>query len=109
MKPWSDEAYDLEQDQWDRLWDSVEPNDFYFACYEDYDGVNVAITPIEYFDREGYVSDQTPHIEHLLPDYMFEIMESLWESEKSMEETRNDLLSRGFIESEKMRQLCEVE
>jgi hypothetical protein len=64
----------------------------------DDDVVSVAICPKQIYDVHHLLMDQTPSIDHLLPDWIGgELQEAILESSKSVEETKDELLSRGFI------------
>lgn len=61
----------------------------------------VAITNLEYFRTHGAMNDW--HLSEILnlPIYLDEICEADFASEKSMEETKKDLLAYGLVEDEK--------
>jgi hypothetical protein len=98
----------------------LQPKDFYFCVGKDPDLCSmvasgmygedevsttlVVIVPIEFWKDNHYVYDQHLSIENIIPDYMSECMESHFESSKSVEETRNDLLSLGFKELDEFTQ-----
>ena len=96
--------HDMEDyhDQYDSLCANSKPSDFYFAVMQEpnYNNLTtVAMAPKAYFNAEGYMWDQHMMIERILPEDFGEDMESVWSSERSAEEVRRDLLSRGFEES----------
>lgn len=93
-----------------------QPYNFYFHVglaanynHEDdaEDEVMVVICSIEFFDSHGYVYDRHLGINHLLPDFMSECGECLFDTTKSVEETRQELLARGFVESENFSEFCD--
>lgn len=52
------------------------PSDFYFKV-DEYDGFSYTVIVAKvFFDNNNCVDDQTPRIEHLLPDDFCEAMES---------------------------------
>ena len=74
---------------------------FYF--YEDklQDGeINLAITDLEYFKQEGYMSDWelSPLIE--VPDFMYEVSSGVFVSSKDKPKTVSVLKKLGFVEDE---------
>lgn len=102
---------DLSSRDWDSysaLCKNSKASDFYFAAqvYDEY--TMVAIVPKEFFHTFGYMWDQHMPLDHILPDDMGEMMESVWDSERSVEEVRADLLARGFEENEKFTKLVAV-
>lgn len=82
-----------------------KPSDFYFAAqpYDEY--TMIAIVPKEFFHSFGYMWDQSMLLDGILPGDFCESMESVWESERSVEEVRADLLAKGFEENEKFTEL----
>ena len=92
-------------DAYKLLCKNSKASDFYFAAqvYDEY--TMVAIVPKEFFHAFGYMWDQHMPIDHILPNDMGEMMESVWDSERSVEEVRADLLARGFEETEKFMTL----
>jgi hypothetical protein len=99
-------------DTYMKLCENSKPSDFYFVAQKDYEGfVMVAITPKLYFHKNGYMWDQSMQIEHLLPNDLSESMESVWESDsdRTVEEIRQDMLSRGFEENEQFTELVAQE
>lgn len=100
----------------------LEPKDFYFCVGVDPDlkmmveegmygedevsTTLVIIVPTTFWHSNGHVYDQHLNIDHLIPDYMSECMESHFESSRSPAETRDDLLLLGFKESEKFTMFC---
>ena len=51
--------------------------------------------------------DQHLGIQKLLPDYLHEDMECMFFSNKSVEETRKDLLSKSFVELNEFSEFCD--
>jgi hypothetical protein len=78
-----------------------ELSDFYFAFVDSYDERAVTVTTKDYWDKEGYVDDQS-YANPYVPDELMELMESLYEFEGTEEETRKRLLALGFTENPKM-------
>jgi hypothetical protein len=75
-------------------------SDYYVSVRTDtYPGsVSVTICPRQIYDTLHHLMDQTPSIAHLLPDWICgELEEATLESSKSVDETKTELLSRGFI------------
>ena len=92
----------------------MHPQDIYF--YADimkknhYDGtlgsVMVVMCPIDFFNSKGYVSDSHLNIHSILPPFVRECGECLFESYGSLEETRKALIDRGFVEDERFSEFC---
>lgn len=91
-------------------YDNCEPGDFYFyvGYSEEYEGNFVVICNIDYWDQYKHIADHHLSIRNLLPNYMGECEESLFEfpDDKSLEEVRNTLLTRGFKENEEFSKFC---
>jgi hypothetical protein len=90
------------------LCQNSKPSDFYFDVKANLgvDGFTmITIVPKLYFDKEGYMWDQSMNLNHILPADLSEAMESCWDSERSAEEVRQDLLARGFEENTKLSAL----
>src|SRR5271167_4049365 len=89
--------------------ENSKPSDFYFSVKEGLEVVGgdtmVAIVPKVYFQKEGCMWDQSMFLEHILPDDLGECMTSCWETERSAEEVRQDLLTRGFEENKKFSKM----
>ncbi len=92
MKPWNDSS---------ASWKTVTGHDFYFALDKNEDGPYVAITPQDFFDRNGYWWDQHLEIDHILPPYLACSMEGIyeWPNGFSKTQVRKALTSRGFVEN----------
>jgi hypothetical protein len=98
---WEDPPYQ-DYEQYLQLCHKSVPSDFFFSVSEDsFSGIgcSISICPKLYFQKENDMWDQSMDLDHILPSDLFEAMESVWTSERSMEDVRNDLLSRGFEEN----------
>ncbi len=85
----------------------AKPEDFYFYAARDmYGDISVIINPIKYWNERGYVYDQHLSIYHILPDYMSEVQESHFGTNKSLRKTRADLRALGFKENEAFSKFC---
>lgn len=92
-----------------------KPHELYFViCEEDDDfgsGDTVAFTSKEYFDEEGYQSDDLGS--HNMPEEILEkcgvcpceLMESVFELTESSDHVYKQLLKHGFKENEKFTKL----
>jgi hypothetical protein len=84
-----------------------EPSECYFTVgkYDGCDaGVAAVITPIAFFEENGCLDDSFgdhSFRDGVIPDSMYECMESTWETELSVDEARKILLDAGFVENEK--------
>lgn len=80
-------------------------SDFYFYVSDEADSGYYwyVITPKAYFDRDGYQYDQELSflLEKFLPEGDGEASEGSFTTERSPEETRAELLQRGFAQSDK--------
>jgi hypothetical protein len=102
--PWNSDL-DICDDQLEILWEKTIASDYYFAIgpMNEYDPEPfVIINPKEFYDREGHWYDQHLGIHHLLPDNMGCAMESIYEFTCSVEEIRQEMISRGFIENQEL-------
>jgi hypothetical protein len=104
---WEDPPYNTPE--YEELCKNSKPSDFYFDVKADLEVCSgytmIAIVPKLYFHKEGYMWDQSMNLNHILPDDLSEAMESCWDSERSAEEVRKDLLARGFEENAKFTAL----
>lgn len=109
-KLWENPPYD-NWDEYQALCLNSVPSDFYFHIMPDQEDGGfciIALVPKAYFLKEHYMWDQSMPLDHILPSDFSESMESVWDSERSFEDIRKDLLTRGFEENKKFSQLvCE--
>lgn len=68
--------------------------------------VFVVMCPIEFFNSRGCVYDQHLGIHDLIPEFMGECAECLFESNYPVDLTREKLLELGFVENEKFSNFC---
>jgi hypothetical protein len=106
MKPWDpDFAEQVEnEDAEEKAWAETKANEYYFSVMDEGDGPQIMVSPIEYFDKEGYCYDQHMPIDHLLPPDEFECLcEATWGADPnlSVEEVENRLLELGFVKNKK--------
>lgn len=95
-KPWADDAFELDDDEYEALWDNVKPEEFYFSI----DSGTLCMSPIEYTDNNGgAMFDQPLLIDNLLPEGLDQEMEATFVNETGMsdEELKQDLINRGFV------------
>ena len=104
--------WDCESDPFDDLMKKAIPSDFYFRVDHVDDPVvitsitSVSVVARVYFKKRGYMDDCSLPIEHLLPDYLGESMESVWDClDSSKEKVRQDMLDKGFIENEELEEI----
>lgn len=100
---WEDPPYG-EEDQYEELCDNSKPSDFYFHVMEDIQEMSfgatiIAIVPKLYFHKEKCMWDQSMFLNHILPSDFNESMESIWDSDRSVDEIRSELLNLGFEEN----------
>jgi hypothetical protein len=81
--------------------------DIYFHVRETPDGICALLCPIKFFTKEGCMYDQHLGISELLPAYLHEDMECMFFSNKSVEETRQDLISKNFVELNEFSEFCD--
>lgn len=101
---WENPPYHNEE-AYEKLCENSKPSDFYFHAQNDVNEVSfgatwIAIVPKEYWNTHKYMWDQSMFLDHILPEDFGESMESIWDSERPVEEVRKDLLARGFEENE---------
>lgn len=91
MKPW--ESND------NKDWLDLLPKDFYFAleCQNDLKYTIVYIVPVEYYDAHGYMYEHSFPITNILPIYLEEILEGVYETDLSFNFVKKDLVGKGFI------------
>lgn len=97
-----------EQEVFETLCKNSEAKDYYVDVYADGPrSVAVTICPGEIFHHFKYLHDETPMIEHLLPEWIAgELQEAVLESTRSVDETIRELLKRGFLMSTEFSNLC---
>lgn len=77
----------------------MEAKDFYFQVSKGPDGEDFFyITPKEYYDREGGLSDESGVADEVLPEGFGETMESIYEYEGNSQVGRQILLNLGMKE-----------
>jgi hypothetical protein len=105
---WEDPPYH-NSDAYKELCEKSTPSDFYFDVKADLEVTGgltmIAIVPKVYFDKHGYMWDQSMFLDHILPEDLSEAMESCWDTERSAEDVRQDLLASGFQENIKFAAL----
>jgi len=112
-KPWDDDAPELNDDELEVRWTSLQANEFSFAMIRPQEGEGpwVAITPTAYLTRTGHMYDQELLIDHLLPPGLYEAMEGTYEYEVGDDHDEDHariwaaLRARGFVESGILLQL----
>jgi len=95
-----------EDDRFQELCQQSVPSDFYFCVGSDEDmGTYVIITPRVYFDTEDCLLDMEMDISHILPGDLEESGDSTWVmvGDVPADHIREDLTSRGFVESQRMK------
>jgi hypothetical protein len=102
-----EDRYDLFEDEdeaeeaLDALCKSSTPSDFFFHVGADPDaGTIVSICPKSYFEESGYMYDGHLNLSHILPKDFADEMECVWSCERSVDDVKKDMLSRGFEKSE---------
>ena len=84
-----------------------DPSECYFSCGLDPDSseVVVAITGKEYWEENGCLDDcfgDHCFADDALPPRIHNLMESMWESPYTVEETRAIMEAKGFVFSQEM-------
>ncbi len=72
------------------------------------DGTLALIAPTDYFITHGCLPDRFLNIKNLIPEYLSEDLECMFFSSKSVEQTKKDLLAKGFIELKEFSKVCEA-
>lgn len=108
-KPWHSDVYSAlhqyeKMDELDKAWQATKADEYYFSVMNLDGETNVYIVPIDYFNSEKCMWDQSMNLEHILPDYMSESMECVWVADKNgdMTQVKDDMLARGFVPSKKL-------
>lgn len=99
----ADQIYDSEED-YNQLCEKSQAYDFYFHINSGsygLDGCDISICPKVFFDKYNYCWDVDLMIEHLLPDDFEEMMPGNYLSDRSIQDLKNDLLKRGFVQNNK--------
>lgn len=80
------------------LWGKLWPKDFYFAYHysDECNSTIVYIAPVEYFDNNASMFDDSMPIMHLLPNYLEEIMECVYEV-SGKPDIEKDMKRLGFV------------
>lgn len=102
-------------DNFEKLCRESKASDYYAHAMEDkhFGVVAVAVCPVVFFDKYGYLLDLTPDIYHLLPPSLRgEMMDAIYEGGKSTVEynahtMKDELALRGFIFSDKFSACAE--
>lgn len=83
------------------LWARFEHKDFYFTSHyqKDTKVTIVYIVPAEYFHKTGLMYDDSMPILHLLPPYLEEIMEGIYETSYNPDYVIHNLSTLGFSRS----------
>jgi hypothetical protein len=78
----------------------MKPRDFYFQLCQgdDFPGHYFMITPKDYFDSEGALSDESGIADDVVPEGFGELSESTYEYDGDPLEGRRNLLALGFTE-----------
>lgn len=102
------------------VWSQMNPEDFYFGFWTNPSpdpsdqvtpGVVVTVTPKSYFDKTGYIWDETPDMWAVTgqwPSYLHEVMEAMFEvdldleNDVMLEKVKQDLISIGLIHNPKL-------
>lgn len=90
------------------FYESTTPQDYYFATIEIDGEVMVGIVGKDYFEMYDTLFDQSIYLDHIIPDYLFESMESIWSTvDFSREEVAEDLKDLGFTENKQLQTCIE--
>jgi hypothetical protein len=96
------EAYEVtDQKRWPH-WREMVAHDFYFAVIppNEYASTMVFICPIKYFESNQDMIRESMPINHLVPLYLVESMEAIFETDFSEEMVKNDLIKKGFLSND---------
>lgn len=100
LKPWelyADENFNPTEEQIVESWAKFEPKDFYFAYIEhDSHCCIVYLAPKEYFRLYKGSFPDSMAITHILPDYVIETFEGMYEANKNQFYVIQDMAMRGF-------------
>ena len=76
----------------------MKPSDFYFQLVHQASGSFFLITPVLYYDTEGCLSDESGVADSVLPKGFYELTESTYEYEGTLETGRQLLIDIGTRE-----------
>ena len=76
----------------------MEAKDFYFEISRGVSGTFFLITPKDYYDQEGCLSDESGVADAVVPAGFYELTESTYEFEGTPEQGRQLLLNAGMKE-----------
>jgi hypothetical protein len=110
VKPWELEYEErfISDEDFIKSWVSFEPKDFFFALQEEEPGITlVYLVPKELFNYTGYLFWDSMPIVHLLPEYLVEIFESIYEADETQSNVMKDMISMGFIFSNRFQKLID--
>ena len=85
-----------------------EPSECYFGVEDSSDGVAIAIVPIEFWNENLCLSDgigDQSFDNGAIPDYFSNIMEAIWDSNLSIENSKKAMIDAGFKHFKKLDKL----
>lgn len=95
------------------LWNKFKAKDFYFAMQHNKDDDKIItivyITPAEYFEENAYMWTDSIPLMHLIPNYLIEIMESIYETEAHPDKVLGDMLAIGFVRDNNFQKFIDAE
>lgn len=89
-------------------WLKLKPEDFYFGIRRDGNKTIVFITPGEYYDVGGRMYPDSMPINRLIPNYLVEILESIYETSEPLSRVFEDMLLIGFIHDSDFQSYIEL-
>jgi hypothetical protein len=104
MHPWDIKGSD---DTKLEAWLKLLPEDYCFAIYDEMRQTVVCITPVSYFDATGTMYKDSIPMFHILPAYLIETFEGIYETDKSANDVYRDMLAAGFVHNAKFQSFME--
>lgn len=78
-------------------WQKLNPDDFSFALHNDSGTTVVFVVPTVYFDAYNRMFDESMPLYDMLPSYLIETMECVYETDRTTSEVFMDLTEIGLV------------
>lgn len=89
-------------------WLKLKPDDFYFAIKREGNATIVCIAPGAYYEVSGQMYIDSMPINGILPHYLIEILDGIYETNNSLSKVFEDLLEIGFIHNKEFQSYIEI-
>ena len=101
------EAYEL-KDYSLSDWLKLNPGDFYFALHNESGTTVVFVVPVSYFNAYNKMYDESMPLFEILPNYLIETMECVYETDRTTSEVFMDLTEIGLLFSDVFQKYTDV-